>query len=219
MKNTDKPYRIVVGVDYSETGDLALEQAFDFALGLPQAELHLVNVGYLVPATGNIEAASAADHFRVARDNAVAELDRYARNKIREYTERHPSSKLEGRVVPHIRFAEPAEEIAQLASDVEADLVIVGSHGRRGIARILLGSVAEGVVRLAPCPVLVTRPQRIVEAPRIEPPCAECVKTRQATAGATFWCEQHNERHGQRHTYHQGDRVSNDGSMPLVFHS
>lgn len=218
MKNTDKPYRIVVGVDYSDTGDLALEQAFDFASGLPHAELHLVNVGYLVPAAGSIEAVSSADHLLVARDNAVTELERYTRKKIRAYAERHPSTHLEGRVIPHIRFADPAEEIAQLASDVEADLVIVGSHGRRGIARILLGSVAEGVVRLAPCPVLVTRPKRIVEAPRIEPPCTECVKTRQATDGVTFWCAQHSERHGQRHTYHQGDRVSGDGSLPLLFH-
>ena len=55
----------------------------------------------------------------------------------------------------------PAFEIAQLATDLEADLVIVGTHGRRALSRLVLGSVAEVAVRLAPCPVLVMRPKAI----------------------------------------------------------
>jgi hypothetical protein len=103
--------------------------------------------------------------------------------------------------------------------DVEADLVVVGTHGRRGLTRLMLGSVAEGTVRLAPCPVLVVRPKAVPAAvPTIQPPCPRCVEARTASGGKQFWCEQHSERHGQRHTYHQGDRVSADGGMPLVFH-
>jgi hypothetical protein len=120
-------------------------------------------------------------------------------------------------VVTHIRVGPAADEIAQLCADLEADLLVVGTHGRRGVSRMTLGSVAEGVVRLAPCPVFVVRAKLLVTVAAIEPPCTECVKARQATRGEQLWCEQHSERHGQRHTYHHGDRVSEDGSMPLVF--
>jgi nucleotide-binding universal stress UspA family protein len=64
--------------------------------------------------------------------------------------------------VCHIRLDAASEEISQLAADLEADLVVVGTHGRRGLGRFLLGSVAEGVVRAAPCPVFVVRPKRVV---------------------------------------------------------
>jgi hypothetical protein len=44
------------------------------------------------------------------------------------------------------------------------------------------------------------------------------VETRRSSQGAEFWCEQHRERHGRRHTYHQGDRTSSDSNFPLVVH-
>jgi hypothetical protein len=53
-----------------------------------------------------------------------------------------------------------------------------------------------------------------LKTPVIEPPCPRCVEARRAGAGT--WCEQHAQRHGRRHTYHQGDRVSADGNFPLV---
>jgi nucleotide-binding universal stress UspA family protein len=56
-----------------------------------------------------------------------------------------------------IREGHAHEVIIKVAEDWRADLVVVGSHGRGGLERVLLGSVAEGVVRHAPCPVLVTR--------------------------------------------------------------
>jgi len=52
---------------------------------------------------------------------------------------------------------DPATEIVKAAQEWLADLIVVGSHGRSGMSRIVLGSVAEGVVRHAPCPVLVVR--------------------------------------------------------------
>jgi hypothetical protein len=120
------------------------------------------------------------------------------------------------KVRSHIRVDAPAGEIAQLAADLEAKMVVIGTHGRRGLKRFFLGSVAEGVVRMAPCAVLVVRPdEEPEEAPKIEPPCPRCVDERKRTNGKEFWCEQHRERHGQRHTYHYQDRVSQDGSMPL----
>jgi len=108
--------------------------------------------------------------------------------------------------------------VAQLASDLEAELVVVGTHGRRGLRRLLLGSVAEGVVRLSPCPVLVVRPRELApEVPKIEPPCPRCLEARRASGGAELWCEQHREKHGQRHTYHREDRLGAPSSPPMFF--
>jgi universal stress protein A len=51
----------------------------------------------------------------------------------------------------------PAAAILKAASDSHCDLIVMGTHGRKGLGRLLLGSVAEQVVRLAPCPVLTVR--------------------------------------------------------------
>jgi hypothetical protein len=105
----------------------------------------------------------------------------------------------------HIGLSDPVQAIVQLASDIEADLVVVGTHGRTGLARFVLGSVAEGVVRRAPCPVLVVRAvgaESAADAPKIEPLCAQCLETRRASAGAELWCARHQEHHARAHTYH-----------------
>ncbi len=117
----------------------------------------------------------------------------------------------------HIRVASPGAELAQFAVDVAADLLVVGTHGRTGIVRLLLGSVAHAVVTLAPCPVLVVRPKQLTEAPRLEPPCPQCLEARRQSDGTQLWCEQHRTKHGQRHTYHQTDRVGTETNFPLVF--
>jgi nucleotide-binding universal stress UspA family protein len=214
-----KPYVIVVGVDYSDSSDLALLQAFRFASALPNSEVHAVSVSSLRVPMNGFEPGPELVIEAPSVDESSADLRTHVQRRLDDYHAMRPDSGYPTRIVTHVRTEAPSEEIAQLASDLEADLVIVGTHGRRGLSRVLLGSVAERVVRLAPCPVLVVRPKQIVEGPRIEPPCPECVKTRRATNGAEFWCEQHRERHGQRHTYRGGDRVSSDGTMPLVVHS
>lgn len=56
-----------------------------------------------------------------------------------------------------VRTGTPHQEIVALATDERADLVVIGTHGRGGLNRALLGSVADRVVRLAPCPVLTVR--------------------------------------------------------------
>jgi nucleotide-binding universal stress UspA family protein len=57
-----------------------------------------------------------------------------------------------------VRIGSPAAEIIAAANDLKADLICIGTHGRTGILRVLLGSVAEMIVRQAPCPVLTVRP-------------------------------------------------------------
>ncbi len=57
-----------------------------------------------------------------------------------------------------VRIGSPEQEIVAAATDLGADLVCVATHGRGGLSRVILGSVAEMVVRHAPCPVLTVRP-------------------------------------------------------------
>lgn len=56
-----------------------------------------------------------------------------------------------------VRFGNPGHEVAEYAEQIGADLIVVPSHGRTGLGRVLLGSVAERIVRLSHCPVLVLR--------------------------------------------------------------
>ncbi len=58
-----------------------------------------------------------------------------------------------------VRIGSPTAEIIAAAGELHADLVCIGTHGRGGLARVILGSVAEHVVRQAPCPVLTVRPK------------------------------------------------------------
>jgi hypothetical protein len=121
------------------------------------------------------------------------------------------------RVIAHVMVGLPMFALTELASSLQADLLVVGTHGRHGIARWLLGSVAEGVVRHAGCAVLIVPPSSgALQAPSIEPPCTECVAARRASNGQEMWCAQHRERHGRRHTYHQADRAGSETNMPLV---
>ena len=222
MPNSQKPYLIVVGIDYSPASDLALERGLELATARPLAEVHVVNVVRLYGEQVLIDRpAEPAGFAGVSLADAKQQLGRYVEQRRSAFLAKQGESRATGtwRVVSHLRLEAPAEEIAQLSADLEADLVVVGTHGRRGVARLMLGSVAESVVRLAPCPVLVVRPKALPdEGPRIEPPCPACVEARRTSGGAQYWCEQHRERHGQRHTYHQRDRVGAETEMPLTFH-
>jgi nucleotide-binding universal stress UspA family protein len=219
MATLTRPQIVVVGVDYSVSCELALVQALEIASTAPRAELHVVHVTSTFPALVGVESVAESTLPPAKPGEVQRELERHVDRCVCEFvSQRGPSAPLPNRVMCHVRFSSPAEEIAELARDLEAHLVIVGTHSRRGISRMLLGSVAEGVVRLAPCPVLVVRPRETADVPSIEPPCPRCVRTRLATGGRRQWCNQHSERHGLRHTYHQGDRIGADGGMPLVFH-
>jgi nucleotide-binding universal stress UspA family protein len=220
MSEIKAPYSIVIAIDYSEAGDLALERALELAADRPSVAVHVVNVLSLYKAGLGLEPSGGALAAELPSVQEAAErLREHVDKRVASFRAGHPETRstFPEYLVAHQRVETPSEEIAQLAADLEADLVVVGTHGRRGFSRFLLGSVAEATMRLSPCPVLVVRPKAIpTSGPAIQPPCPKCVQARLASAGAELWCEQHRERHGQRHTYHQGDRASADVNMPLV---
>lgn len=155
---------LVVGVDFSEYGDAALRDACELARLQADAELHVVHV---VP----LRAAMSQDDTLVTSqpdiDHLNQDLSHHVRKTLAAIGDGTPPA------TTQLRVGDPAREIAQLAVDLDADAIVVGTHGRRGIARLVLGSVAERVLRYATCPVLVVCPKRhhVVEAlpPEIQP--------------------------------------------------
>lgn len=204
-------YVIVVGVDFSKTGDLAVERALELARERGRAELHLVNIVRTYGAGVQLELPGSPGFSSMSLGDAAEQLRVYAEHQLARHARLVTESL---RVVTHVRLDAPAEEIAQLAADLEADLVVVGTHGRRGLSRMLMGSVAEGVVRLSPCTVLVVRPRDGGVPPHIEPPCADCLQTRRDSGGAEYWCPSHRELHGQRQRYESAQRDGDD--VPTV---
>jgi nucleotide-binding universal stress UspA family protein len=208
MTTPNKPYVIVVGIDFSPIGDVALERAFELASAEEDGEVHVIYVARGYGPLVHLDTGS--EMLTLSMDEASDKLKAYVEDRLAKFVEKRAAKNLGtfSRAVTHIRLDAPAEEVAQLASDLEASLVVVGTHGRRGVRRVLLGSVAEGVVRLSPCATLVVRPPDDGTVPQIEPPCPACVQVRQESKGEELWCPRHQERHGRRHVYHYIGRMS-----------
>jgi nucleotide-binding universal stress UspA family protein len=214
---SSKPYVVVTGTDFSAQATRALQAAFEQAKHHTPAELHVVHAslainpgaGYAVPPYAGLDPMPV-----LSLDEQQTELVRHLDSELAHL----PGFKNAGvRVIAHVLLDAPMFAITRLAESLNADVIVLGSHGRHGMARWLLGSVTEAVVRQATCPVLVIPPlKHELPVPSIEPPCPKCLAARQASSGADMWCEQHRERHGRRHTYHQGDLSSSDASLPLV---
>ena len=198
--NGAHPFTIVVGIDFSPLSDRALDHALETASLHDGAEVHVLYVepDLWVGATfaSALEQPSPDEHLKKVQERARERVDAIPRELDRRRIRR---------VVAHFRRGAPAENVAQLAADLDADLVVVGSHGHRGLERIFLGSVAERVSRLARCPVWIVRPKDHRAAghvPEIEPPCPECLRARQASDGKEMWCAHHAEhRYLRPHVY------------------
>jgi nucleotide-binding universal stress UspA family protein len=212
-----KPYVILVGIDFSELADRALEEALVLSAKRTDAEVHVVSiVPVLTPNARHATPAYAVLDEAGSLGNATERLRAHVQMRLERFGTAHPESSFPLRLVSHVSVDSPAHGIAQLASDIGADLIVVGTHNRRGVERFLLGSVAEGTVRYAHCPVLVIPAGQPHDEVKIAPPCSECVRARRESAGLQLWCAQHRERHGRRHTYHQSDRSGTESNFPLV---
>lgn len=137
------PTRILLATDGSEEAELAARAVVEVS-GETGSELHLVHVAPSVPM---LFAATEEEPARLAREGRKT-LDDEARR----------IEAAGGNVAQtHLRLGAAAEEIVALAEDMGAGLIALGSRGRGGIRRALMGSVSDAVVRHAHCPVLVAR--------------------------------------------------------------
>jgi len=118
-----------------------------------------------------------------------------------------------GRIVGHLAVGDPATKVLELALDLEADMIVVGTHQKGALARLVLGSVSQKIATRAQCPVLLARPKGYPVVPEIEPPCADCVATRQTSGGEQMWCARHMTHHPLGHVHYETPQRFAVGSM------
>lgn len=155
-----RPFTMVVGVETDETGDNALAHAIELAQRFG-GELHICHSSK--SNTDNPERIAAL------LDATLAKLQTWLADSIKE-------ADLVSKTTLHPGLGEPAEVLEQLAVDVEADAIIVGTHGRQGMRKLVMGSVASKLVQSAPCPVIVAIPRQfegLAKSPVVEPKGAE----------------------------------------------
>ncbi len=171
--------RILVPTDFSETAERALDLALDLARRFA-AEIHLLHVRVLLEDPHHEEEYHRElERLMTREDQRTREVLGNARDATRQVV-----------VHPHlVRGLSEAETICETVSDLGCDLVVMGTHGRRGLKHFLLGSVAERVVRSCPIPVLTVRPSasaRSLEGGRFLVPTdfSEAATTAVSTAAA-----------------------------------
>lgn len=142
---------VVVAVDFTMFGDDALGMGLTMLQEGQATALHLVHV---------LDPRDVIDHPEKPALQTEEEVLAVAPRMLLEraadlaYLDEAKKPLLKA----HARIGRPVPTIVQVCVDYDADLLIVGTHARAGMERALLGSVAEALVRRAPCPVLVARP-------------------------------------------------------------
>jgi nucleotide-binding universal stress UspA family protein len=149
---------ILVATDFGDASDVALTYGRDLARTVG-ASLHVLHVAENVLVRFASEAPSAF------LPELQTQLEEGARKRIEALVTEEDKTTLNAQPAV-ITSNGTADTIVQYARDRAIDLIVMGTHGRRALAHVLMGSVAERVVRLAPCPVLTVRhPEREFVAP------------------------------------------------------
>ena len=135
---------IIVPFDFSAPSQSALEYAVDLADS--DSKIHLIHVVESSLMT-SMDMASPVPPM----------MDQEQQTILLEKMQTLCQDKRFQSVTPHCVIGDPGYEITQLAEELQAKLILMPSHGRRGLNRLLLGSVAERVLRMSHCPVLILR--------------------------------------------------------------
>lgn len=199
-------YVILAALSADESGEFALLEAANAAAARANSELHVVHVIDEGGAAAESGGALLSLERRLAK--APATLER----QITRLYEVLPT-----RVTAHVRAGQPARSILQTAIDVNADLIVIGTHHHNRIEAIINASVVERVLRDAHCPVLVAIPKNYDGAAKsesIEPPCPDCLVARQQSGNRVFWCERHSRSYSQPHVYEPTERGRAVAVMP-----
>lgn len=146
--------KILCPFDFSENAQEALQYAIHLMLKDEDATLYLTHVvdsrvyDYGGPIYGQEPSVS------------MIVLDQSTREQLEKKLLDHVPEGIQNRVETIILLGVPFLEIIITAKDKNVDLIVIGTHGRTGIAHMLIGSVAEKVVRKAPCPVLSVKSKK-----------------------------------------------------------
>ena len=148
--------RILVPMDFSPPSDAALEYARSVALRYG-GSLHLLHV-----AEDPYRAFYSAEVYVPAVEGLREEILSDTAGRLKDRL--RPSDVTELHATADSIIGTPAGSIVEYAAGHGIDLIVMGTHGRGGMSHLLMGSVAERVVRTAPCPVLTVREARKAEA-------------------------------------------------------
>jgi nucleotide-binding universal stress UspA family protein len=159
-------HRILCATDLSPASEPAWEQARRLGqiFNADVLLLHVVAPVWL-PADASISPALDQGWAETSRQQAQERVDQLV----------HRAGDPEGKVLSRVEEGSPGSQILEVARREAADLIVMGTHGRAGVRRLVLGSVAENLVRLAPCPVLTVRSTPSTQAAaRWARPRSEC---------------------------------------------
>lgn len=142
--------KLLVAVDFSDGSARATERAVELAAS-SGAELHAVSVHDIPLSVAHmgvgVEAGLPGGVFEV-----LEQLRGELQKKLGELEQRYAAKDV--KVVTHLAEGAAVDAIIGVADDIDADMIVLGTHGRTGMKHLLIGSVAERVVRLAKRPVL-----------------------------------------------------------------
>ncbi len=189
-------FSIVVGYDFGDAGGFAFEEAARLSRRIKGSHVHLVHAFESEP--DEKTAVDLAGRLRLYAEDKAAFV-----------------GGLGGSTVGiHLRAGAPKDVLRQFAIDVSADVIIVGAKKSRQIKEALFGGVAEALLEVARCPVLVAGPKP-PDVPRqkfMELACSECVRARSMSGGTEWWCENHASQARTTHAY------SYSRELPLAMH-
>jgi nucleotide-binding universal stress UspA family protein len=140
---------VVVPFDFSDCALQAIKQALKIVED--RSQIHALHVlPFLIPTEPGVVWATIDDGERI-------------RHALESMSNTFSTPEFEG-IQSDVRIGDPGHVVSEWAEELQADLIVIGSHGRTGLTRLFLGSVAERVIRLAHCPVLVVKMPVVREA-------------------------------------------------------
>ena len=148
---SNEPLRVLIPVDFSEPSRMAMAWAFDYAQRA-ECELHLLHV---------VDRQVHKGDFKTTTEAIEAQFQDITRAVEEELAAMAPSAEERaqvGKLRRHTATGKPADEIVEVAEKLGTELIVMGTHGRTGVRRAVIGSVAEAVVRHAPCTVVCVKP-------------------------------------------------------------
>jgi nucleotide-binding universal stress UspA family protein len=146
-----QPKNILVPTDFSEHSDRALQTALDLAA-------KYISRIFLLHVIGGTFQQTVADYHIDQRtlERILNESILFSDEKLRETIDKFPKTR-EIKVIPEVCKGFPQEEILTRAAERGVDLIVIASHGKTGLKKYVIGSVAEKIMKEAKCPVLLIR--------------------------------------------------------------
>ena len=143
----NKYRRLLCPVDFSDISKHAFQIAIDLAV-LFKADLHVMHV-FQMPASAIPEGAYDLP------DDKEREIKGHLSKRLGEFIKNYPTQEIN--ITTGLYAGFPHDEIIKSADETNADMIVMGTHGRTGLSHVLLGSVAERVIRTSDIPVLTVR--------------------------------------------------------------